>query len=77
MKNAILINVCLDNLQVSNEKFLEEVRVIKGVAHAEILHSSNCWLNVVYETKSITSDKIIKHVKKWDKGAVFIEPVAC
>lgn len=70
MNNAIMIHVHEDMLPVYREKLLEEVRVIKGVKRADIIYSLNYWLNVVYETKSITSKKILKRVRKWDKNAL-------
>ena len=70
MNNAIMIHVHEDMLPVYREKLLEEVRVIKGVKRADIIYSLNYWLNVVYETKSITSKKILKRVRQWDKNAL-------
>ena len=66
----MMIHIQRDMLPVYRENLLEEVRVIKGVARAEIIYSLNYWLNVVYDTKSITSNKILKRVKQWDKNAV-------
>ena len=71
MTDAIMIHVHKDMLPVYREILLEEVRVIEGVTHAEIIYSLNFWLNVVYDTKAITSNKILKRVKQWDKNAVF------
>ena len=70
MTDAIMIHVHKDMLPVYREILLEEVRVIEGVTHAEIIYSLNFWLNVVYDTKSITSNKILKRVKQWDENAV-------
>jgi hypothetical protein len=70
MNNAIMIHVHKDMLPVYHEKLLEEIRVIKGVKRADIIYSLNYWLNVVYETKSITSKKILKRVMQWDKSAI-------
>jgi len=70
MTNAIMIHVHKDMLPVYHEKLLEEIRVIKGVKRADIIYSLNYWLNVVYETKSITSKKILKRVMQWDKSAI-------
>ena len=69
MKNAIMIHIHKDMLPVYHESLLDNVRFIKGVAHAEIIYGQNYWLNVVHETKSITSDKILKRVKKHDQSA--------
>jgi len=70
MTNAIMIHVHKDMLPVYHEKLLEEIRIIKGVKRADIIYSLNYWLNVVYETKSISSNKILKRVKQWDKSAI-------
>ena len=70
MTNAIMIHVHKDMLPVYHEKLLEDIRVIKGVKRADIIYSLNYWLNVVYETKSISSNKILKRVKRWDKSAI-------
>ena len=70
MTNAIMIHVHKDMLPVYHEKLLEEIRIIKGVKRADIIYSLNYWLNVVYETKSISSYKILKRVKQWDKSAI-------
>ena len=70
MNNAMMIHVHKDMLPVYRENLLKEVRAINGVAHAEITYSLNFWLNVVYDTKSITSNKILKRVKQRDKNAI-------
>ena len=70
MNNAMMIHVHRYMLPVYRENLLEEVRAIRGVARAEITYSLNFWLNVVYDTKSITSNKILKRVKQWDENAV-------
>ena len=70
MKNAIMINIDKDMLPVNRESLLADVRVFKGVSHAEIVYGLNYWLNVVYETKSINSYKILKQVRRFDKNAI-------
>lgn len=70
MKNAIMINIDKDILPVNRESLLEEVRVINGVSHAEIIEGVNYWMNVVFDTKSTTSDKIIQRVGRLDKNAI-------
>lgn len=70
MKNAIMINVDKNMLPVYRESLLADVRDFKGVSHAEIIYRLNYWLNVVYDTKSLTSDKILKRVRRLDKNAI-------
>ena len=71
MKNAIMINIDQNMLPEYRENLLADVRVSKGVSHAEIIYSLNYWLNVVDETKSITSYKILKQVRRLDKNAFY------
>jgi len=69
MNNAIMIRVHLDMQSAQRKRLVEELSGSKGVAHANLFYRQNYWLNVVYDTKFITSDIIINQVRQLDENA--------
>lgn len=68
---VITIHIHPDLLSVQRERLEEEIRVFNGVSFARFNNGVKHWLNVIYNPKSVTSNRILKRVRKWDKNAAF------
>lgn len=64
------IHIHQDLLPVHRERLEKEIRVFDGVTLARFSRSIKHGLFVIYDSESISSIKILRRVRQWDKSAV-------